>query len=172
MIDNEINARLQDLVSRLQQQGIDVSAYLQAMGQTAESLAAEFRAPSEEAVRVDLALRSVAVLQGLVPDDAALDEALSEMAEQSGQDVDGLKARLVEVGQLSALRADLAKQAAMEWLTENVTLVDEAGAPIDRADLEYPEISPAPAKSDAAATNQDEATDAPATEDQATEEEE
>jgi len=144
MVENEINARLQDLVGRLQQQGLDVSAYLQAMGQTAESLANEFRQPSEEAVRVDLALRAVAEGQGLVPDDAALDEALAEMAEQSGQDMEALKARLVEVGQLSALRADLAKQKAMEWLTDSVLLVDEDGDAIDRADLEYPEpVTPA-----------------------------
>lgn len=140
MVENEINARLQDLVGRLQQQGMDVSAYLEAMGQSAESLAAEFREPAEEAVRVDLALRAVAEGQGLVPDDAALDEALAEMSEQSGQDAEALKARLVEVGQLSALRADLAKQKAMEWLTETVLLVDEDGNAVDRADLEYPEV--------------------------------
>ena len=50
------------------------------MGQTAESLTAEFREPAEQAVKVDLALRSVAELQGLVPDDDALDEYLEEMA--------------------------------------------------------------------------------------------
>ncbi len=139
MVDNEINARIQDLVGRLQQQGMDVGAYLEAVGQTAESLAEEFREPAEQAVKVDLALRSVAELQGLVPDDEALDESIAEMAGQGGQDADDLKARLIEVGQLSALRGDLAKQAAMEWLTENVELVDHNGEPIDRAALELPE---------------------------------
>ena len=61
------------------------------------------------------------------------------MAAQSGQDADDLRERLAAVGQLSALRADLGKQAAIEWLTENVELVDENGDSIDRADLEYPE---------------------------------
>lgn len=139
MVENEINARIQDLVGRLQQQGMDVGAYLEAVGQTAESLADEFREPAEQAVKVDLALRSVAELQGLVPDDEKLDEYLAEMAGPAGQEPDELKARLAEVGQLSALRADLGKQAAMEWLTENVELVDENGDSIDRAALEYPE---------------------------------
>ena len=79
MIENEINARLQDLVGRLQQQGMDVGAYLEAMGQTAESLAAEFREPAEQAVKVDLALRTVAELEGLVPDDEKIDEALADV---------------------------------------------------------------------------------------------
>lgn len=138
MIENEINARIQDLVQRLQQQGMDVGAYLDAVGQTAEALAAEFREPAEQAVKVDLALRSVADLQGLVPDDDRIDEVIAEMAGPSGQDPDELKARLAEVGQISALRADLAKQAAMEWLTDNVELVDEDGEAIDREALEFP----------------------------------
>ena len=138
MIENEINARIQDLVQRLQQQGMDVGAYLDAVGQTAETLAAEFREPAEQAVKVDLALRSVADLQGLVPDDDRIDEVIAEMAGPSGQEPDELKARLAEVGQISALRADLAKQAAMEWLTDNVELVDEDGEAIDREALEFP----------------------------------
>ena len=138
MIENETNARIQDLVQRLQQQGMDVGAYLDAVGQTAETLAAEFREPAEQAVKVDLALRSVADLQGLVPDDDRIDEVIAEMAGPSGQDPDELKARLAEVGQISALRADLAKQAAMEWLTDNVELVDEDGEAIDREALEFP----------------------------------
>ena len=138
MIENEINARIQDLVQRLQQQGMDVGAYLDAVGQTAETLAAEFREPAEQAVKVDLALRSVADLQGLVPDDDRIDEVIAEMAGPSGQDSDELKARLAEVGQISALRADLAKQSAMEWLTDNVELVDEDGEAIDREALEFP----------------------------------
>ena len=138
MIENEINARIQDLVQRLQQQGMDVGAYLDAVGQTAETLAAEFREPAEQVVKVDLALRSVADLQGLVPDDDRIDEVIAEMAGPSGQDPDELKARLAEVGQISALRADLAKQAAMEWLTDNVELVDEDGEAIDREALEFP----------------------------------
>ena len=84
-------------------------------------------------------MRSVAELQELVPDDDALDEYLAEMAGPAAQDPDELKARLAEVGQLSALRADIGKQKAMEWLIENVELVDENGDSIDRAALELPE---------------------------------
>ncbi len=138
MIENEISSRIQDLVQRLQQQGMEVGAYLDAVGQTAETLAAEFREPAEQAVKVDLALRSVADRQGLVPDDDRIDEVIAEMAGPSGQDPDELKARLAEVGQISALRADLAKQAAMEWLTDNVELVDEDDEAIDREALEFP----------------------------------
>ncbi|MEQ8842483.1 MAG: trigger factor [Acidimicrobiales bacterium] len=139
MIENEIDARLQDLVGRLQQQGIDPGQYLAQMGQTPDQLRAEFREPAEQAVKVDLALRTVAESENLMPDDDKLTEAIDEMAAQSGQDGAELKARLTEVGQLSSLRADLGKRDALEWLTENVELIDENGDPIDRATLEFPE---------------------------------
>ena len=139
MIDGEISARLQDMVGRLQQQGVDVGEYLASTGQSAEDLSAELREPSEQAVKVDLGLRAVAVAEDLYPDDESLDETIGEMAEQSGQDAADLKQRLAEVGQLSALRADLAKRAALEWLTDNVELIDEDGEAVDRADLEFPE---------------------------------
>lgn len=141
MIDNEIDARLQDLIGRLQQQGMDPAEYLVQMGQTPESLRADFRDPSEQAVKVDLALRTVAEAQDLLPSDDELRESVGEMAEQSGQDADELWERLAEVGQLSALRADLGKRDALEWLTDNVELIDENGDPVDREALEFPEDS-------------------------------
>lgn len=141
MIDNEIDARLQDLIGRLQQQGMDPAEYLVQMGQTPDSLRADFREPSEQAVKVDLALRTVAEAQDLLPSDDELRESIAEMAEQSGQDADELWERLAEVGQLSALRADLGKRDALEWLTDNVELIDENGDPVDREALEFPEDS-------------------------------
>lgn len=140
MVDGEIDARLQDLVGRLQQQGIDPGQYLAQMGQTPDQLRAEFRDGAEQSVKVDLALRTVAEAEDLYPDDEKLTEVLDEMAGQSGQDGTELRARLAEVGQLSALRADLGKREALQWLTENVELIDEDGAPVDRALLEFPEV--------------------------------
>jgi len=139
MIEGEIDSRLQDLIGRLQQQGMDPAEYFEQMGQTPESLRAEIRDPAEQAVKVDLALRTVAETEGLMPDDAELTEAIDEMADQSGQDGAELRERLAKVGQLSALRADLGKRDAMQWLTDNVELIDEDGVPVDRAFLELPE---------------------------------
>jgi trigger factor len=139
MVEGEIDSRLQDLIGRLQQQGMDPAEYLVQMGQTPDSLRAEFREPAELAVKVDLALRTIAEIEGLMPDDDALTEAIDEMATQSGQDGAELKERLAEVGQISALRADLGKRDALEWLTENVELIDEDGVAVDRALLELPD---------------------------------
>jgi len=139
MIEGEINARIQDFVNRLQQQGADVSEYMSSIGLTPETLSEQFREPAEQAVRVDLALRFVAVQEELVPDDAAVSESIAEMAAEAGQDAVELEKKLTEFGHKSGLRADLAKQAALEWLTEHVELIDDQGTVIQRSELEFPD---------------------------------
>ena len=43
---------------------------------------------------------------------------------------------------MAALRSDVIKRKALDWLVETVAIVDEDGEPIDRADLETPEDDP------------------------------
>jgi len=139
MIEGEINARIQDFMNRLKQQGADVAQYMSSIGITPETLSEQFREPAEQAVRVDLALRFVAEQEELVPDDASVSESIAEMATESGQDAAKLEEKLAEFGHTSALRADLAKQAALEWLTEHVELIDDQGTVIQRSELEFPD---------------------------------
>ena len=60
------------------------------------------------------------------------------MATQAGQpdtDLDELREGMASAGHLLELLADLRKQAAMDWLFEQVGFVDEEGNEIDRDDL-------------------------------------
>ena len=51
---------------------------------------------------------------------------------------DEIRADLEHGDGLAPIRSELLKRKALEWLAETVTLVDEDGAVIDRADLELP----------------------------------
>ena len=42
--------------------------------------------------------------------------------------------------QMQAVRSDVRKSKALEWLVEHVDLVDEAGNTIDRSDLDIAEL--------------------------------
>jgi trigger factor len=141
MIQSEINARVQDFAARIEEQGVNVQEYLERVGKTGEELVAEFREPASNAVRIDLGLRAVADAEDLWPDDEAIDAEIEQALGDSDQEVSEVRQRLADAGQLSALRADLAKRAAVEWLTDNVELVDENGDPVDRDLLEFPEIA-------------------------------
>ena len=141
MVTDEVNGRLQELFGNLQQSGVDPNDYFAQTGQTIDQLRSELAGTAENAVKVDLALRAIAALEGLNPDDDQLAETIDEMAERVGTDGSAQMERLKEMGQLSLLRADLAKSKALEWLLDNVELVDESGAAVDLRAAESPEAT-------------------------------
>jgi trigger factor len=148
MIANEMQGRLEDLAQRLAQQGISLEQYFAASGRPPEDITAELREGATLAVKIDLALRAVAVAEGLEATDEDLDEELTTFAGQVAQDVETIRARFRDGGQLSGIRSGLQKGKALDWLLEHVEIVDEAGTVIDRASLEVEEeeaVAPAEA---------------------------
>ncbi len=139
MVAAEFEHRLQDLLLRLQAQGMDFDAYLAATGQEQETAVAELREAAVSATRADLALRAVAEAEGLEVTEDDLTEELEKVAERVEQSVDEVRSALEEGAQLPAVRSDLLKRKALDWLVEHVRVVDEDGTEVDRADLEIPE---------------------------------
>lgn len=139
MVEAEFQSRLQDLAMRLDAQGMDIEQYMAADGSEGERMVADLRQSAEIAARVDLALRSVAEAEGIEIDDDELAVELAHVAERLGKDAEEVEATLRETDQIGALRSDLAKQKALEWLLDQVTVVDENGAVIDPELLEVPE---------------------------------
>ena len=90
-------------------------------------------------VKVDLALRAVAVAEDIECTDEDLLEELEEVAERVGQSADEVRERFESVGQISAVRSDIKKRKALEWLLEKVELLDPEGVTIDRGELEIPD---------------------------------
>jgi trigger factor len=139
MVAAEMEHRLQDLLMRLQAQGVGFEQYLAQTGQEQEAVVAELRESAVLASRADLALRGIAEAEGLDVTEDDLEEELQKLAERVEQPVDEVRAQLEEGGQLPAVRSDLRKRKALDWLVANVKVVDEDGNAIDRADLEVPE---------------------------------
>ncbi|MDH3752888.1 MAG: trigger factor [Acidimicrobiia bacterium] len=140
LIDSEVQQRLQDLVMRLRQQGIDIEQYFEMTGQSPEQLQQSLREPAAKAVLVDLALRHIVVGEELEATDDDIDAEFENLATQLGSDVEAVRDQFETVGTMFELRADIAKRKAMEWLTDRVTLMDEDGNTIDRSLLEAPEV--------------------------------
>ena len=139
LIEAEVDSRINDMAMRMRSQGIDFSVYMEAMGRDVESLREELREGAELSARVDLGLRAVADAEGLGDIDEPLEEYLGTLATQTGGDVDGIRETLSRSGRMLEVRADLRKQAALEWVFERAEVVDEAGEPVDRELLEPPE---------------------------------
>jgi len=138
LVSQEMQERLQDLAMRLQAQGMQLDQYLAMTGADPETFSQELRDTATAAVKVDLALRAVADAEGIECAEDDLQTDLEGVAERAGQDVDAVRERFERVGQISAVRSDIRKRKALEWLLERAEVLDPEGATIDRSELELP----------------------------------
>lgn len=132
LASGEMRSRLEDMVRRLAAQGITLEQYLQITGTDAQAFTDDLRETAAQAVKVDLALRAISVAEGLSPSDEDVDAEIEHMALHLELEPDEVRSRLEEGDQFGALRADLGNRAALRWLTDSVTIVDESGKPVNR----------------------------------------
>ena len=145
MVASEIESRVGSITRDLAQRGHELDDYLSSIGQSREEFEAGLRVSADRSVRLDLALRAVAAAEGLEADEDALDAELHQVVLAASQrtpngesaEVDTaaeatrLREALASVGQLSPMRSEISKRAALEWITERVELVDPDGEVID-----------------------------------------
>jgi trigger factor len=135
LVNAEVQNRIQDLAMRLQAQGMDLAQYIAATGQDQEAFVEELKATATQAVKVDLALRAVAEAEGTEVTEEDVEAELEQLAERFGQKPAQLRTQFERNEQMPLVRSDIRKRKALEWLLEQVEVVDEAGNPVDRAAL-------------------------------------
>jgi trigger factor len=148
LVNEEMQRRIHDLGHRLEARGTTLAQELDASGQTQEELVENLRTQSVQAVKADLALRAVADAESIEAEDTDIDVEVARLAERTGQKPAQVRRSLERAETLPAVRSDIRKGKALEWLVEHVDIVDEEGRPVDRADLEPPVIEPEPAAAD------------------------
>ena len=142
LVSSEMRQRLQDFAMRLDAQGVSPEQYFEATGQSQESLVEELRELAVQGVKADLALRAVADAENFEAEEADLDEEFERLAERLNQKAAKLRQELERADQIPAVRSDIRKRKALDWLVEHVDLVDEQGEPVERAALELPADDP------------------------------
>jgi trigger factor len=156
MVDGAVESHLQDMVMRLQQQGIGLEQYMAITGMDQGALLAQAREQADTSAKLDLALRAIAAQESIELDDSALDDELAEASAQVGRTVEELRADLVEAGQLQSIQADMLKSKTLDWLIERAELVDEDGQTISPDALELEDLEDEDDGDDAAdATSED-----------------
>jgi trigger factor len=135
LVDAEVNERLHDLQHRLEAQKIGFADYLQATGTGPDDLLAAVRVDAHRAVKADLGLRALAEAQEMVLTDEELDAEIVTMAERMETTPKKLRSQLDTAGRTGAVRSELRKAKALQWLMDHVELFDEEGNPISRDDL-------------------------------------
>jgi trigger factor len=135
LVDAEVNERLHDLQHRLEERKLGLGEYLQATGRTPDELLAGVRVDAQGAVKADLALRALAEAEELTVSDEDLDAEIATMAERMETTTAELRRRLDTAGRTGAVRSELRKGKALQWLLEHVELFDDEGNPMSRDDL-------------------------------------
>jgi trigger factor len=135
LVGADMERRLHDLHHRLEAQGATITQYMEATGTSQEELVAALREQAVASVKADLALRAVADAEALDPTDAEVDAEIARLAERTGQKAAAVRRQLERNQQMPAVRSDLRKRKALEWVAERVEVVDEDGQPVDRAEL-------------------------------------
>ena len=133
LVDDEVRQMAEDLGKRLDSQGVALQRYLDATGRTVEQLIAQLREQAIPAVKVDLALRAVADELALEPSESDLESFMERIAAQSGVKAAEFKAQVERTGRRAAVRSDLRKSRAFDWVVEHADIRDEEGNPVDRA---------------------------------------
>lgn len=136
LVDTEVRNRVEDMARRLAQSGLQFDQYLQMVGQSIEEVFEQMREPAVDSVKVDLALRALAVSEGLEATDADLDGEFEQLAEGTGMPIEELRSQISTPNQLMLMKADITKRNAADWLLDHVEVVDEDGNVIDTDALE------------------------------------
>ncbi len=137
LVAQEMERRLHDLQHRLEPQGLNIVQYLEATGQDQETFIAGLREGCAKAVKADLALRAVVAQEGIVATDDEVDAEVERLAERFEEKPAKVRRDLEQRGALEAVRSDLARGKAVQYLVDHATVVDEAGDPVD---LTLPEL--------------------------------
>ncbi len=135
LVQGDLQRRVEGTVRQLQAQGIDVDQWLSVTGQDASSFVEGMKGASEQAVRVDLALRAVAVAEGLDADEGDLAAEYERMAMQFGQKPNQVRKAYEQNDLVPELVSQIRKSKALDWLLHHVEMVDPDGNPLDRDEI-------------------------------------
>lgn len=160
LVEREMERRLHDLAHRLEHQGMTIPQYLMAIGQDQEAFVAEVREGSTKAVLVDLGLRAVAAAESLEASDDEVEAEVERIVSEVKGSPKKVRRQLEQQGVIEAVRFDIARGKALQFLVDHAKVVDQAGDPVD---LTLPE----PAVSTDDANDQDVTTETPDVEEQA-----
>jgi len=148
LVDVETRRMAEELGNRLDAQGVPLQRYLDAMGRTVDQLIAQLREEAIPTVKADLALRAVADAVGIEPSEAEMEDFMGRLAGRAGVSPATFIQEVERTGRRLAVRSDLRKTKAFEWLVEHAEITDEEGHPVDRASLvrhSQARFDPAPA---------------------------
>jgi trigger factor len=131
LVAEEMERRLHSIIHRLSDQGASVEQYLAATGQTEDQLVNQVRVQAVEAVKADLALRAIVAQEELTVSDDEVDAEIVRLAQGSKVKPAQLRKEIERGRGLEAVRSELSRGKALQFLVDHAVVFDEGGQPLD-----------------------------------------
>jgi len=159
LLSAEVEARLRNLVARLEESELSIEDYFKITGQDEEGFVAQTRSEADQALSTRIILESLAAIESWEVEDSELLEnvvGLLEVEEDEAATIlEGWKAD----GQVEALTGDILRARALNSLVETAKAVDKNGNLVDLTPVEIGEEDLGDAEADPEETNEEEDTE-------------
>ena len=127
MISSDLRSRVQNTLKQFEAQGISMEQWLSVTQQSAEQFIAALKEQSTLAVKVDIALRAVALAEDLAANQDDLERQFERIATQVNKKAAAIRKTYDKNDAITDLEAQISKSKAIDWLLHNSIFVDDQG---------------------------------------------
>ena len=120
MVENRVNAMIQQMALSLQQQGMSLEMYLQYTNSDMAKLRENYKETAATNVKVDLMLEAVAKAEGIKVEAEDLDEQVNAMAATYGATPAQVRQIIAEQGRLGELTGSVLRSKTAKFIVDSV----------------------------------------------------
>lgn len=135
MVSSDLRGRVQNTLKQFESQGISMEQWLSVTQQTAEQFVDALKEQSVLAVKVDIALRAVALAETLEAAEEDLERQFERIAAQVKKKPAAIRKAYEKNDAVVDLKAQISKSKAIDWLLHNAAYVDDKGNSIDNESI-------------------------------------
>jgi len=131
MVSGDLRGRVQNTLKQFESQGISMEQWLSVTQQTPEQFIDALKEQSVLAVKVDIALRAVALAESLEASEEDLERQFTRIAAQVKKKPAAIRKAYENNDAIADMKAQIAKSKAIDWLLHNSTFADDKGNKIE-----------------------------------------
>ncbi|MGB9359937.1 MAG: trigger factor [Acidimicrobiia bacterium] len=131
LVDSEAQARIQNLLARLESDKIGFEDYLRIVGQDQAGFVEDVRAQATSALATRIVVETIVSIEGTSVDDDEYRATLEAIAASSESTVEEIEKMLDETGQIESLTGDILRRKALDRIAEAAVPVDADGNVVD-----------------------------------------
>jgi trigger factor len=131
LVDAEAQARIQNLLARLESDNIGFEDYLRIIGRDQAGFVEDVRDQATSALATRIIVETIVSIEGTSVDDEEYRDALEAIAANSEQSVEEIETMLADSGQVESLTGDILRRKALDRVADAAVAVDADGNIVD-----------------------------------------